>query len=433
MESYQDAAVNTLHVLDDSKADDCRNGCAVFNGGINVVKNVKACDVDAGLVQGVKGKFSDCLSVQHNIYTDGAILPLSTLGSGQLGVPTCKWKSIDVVSTNSQELCSVNAILRNSFLNNVYYNTVITNIEDTVSTTATYEVYLDSVMNVINLNSTHADSRMVIIRIPCAPTGTNHDYKRVIFKQNKCLPIKWSYNVDDYVTLEDKEQALDFVNINNSWRLINYNSASSKAIQNNAQDIDTIQAKQVNTDISLSCLKSDLQALIDYNSFLSAADTSANSLLDFIDENDAIKAEIDGVKTSLNTMTTTIGCLNSNINAVSSELTTYKASNDSKVCDISLGLAITNNTVDLFKTVSNQTFQNINSQFLMYDTRISGLTLKMSGLELDVKKSQEFVDILDKRLCDHIANSDNKYKFLNDKMTHMNEKINLIMARLNMC
>ena len=433
MDSYQDLAVNTLHVLDDSKADDCRNGSVVINGGINVVKNVKACEVDASLIQGVKGKISDCMSVQHNIYTDGAILPLSTVGSAQLGVPTCKWKSIDVVSTNSQELCSVNAILRNSFLNNIYYNSVISNIEDTASTTATYEIYLDTVMNIINLNSTYDLHRMVIIRIPCAPTGTNHDYKRIIFKQNKCIPIKWSYNTDEYIIIEDKEQALDFININNSWRLINYNSASSKAIQNNAQDISSMQVKQSYTDISLACLQSDLQALIDYNSFLSATDTSANSLLDFIDENDAIKKDVTSIKTSINTMTTTIGSLSSNINAISSELTTYKASNNSKLYDVSLGLAVANNTIDLFKTVSNQTFQNINSQFLMYDTRISGMSLKMSSLELDVKKNQEFVDILDKRLCDHIANSDNKYKFLNDKMTHMNEKINLIMTRLNMC
>ena len=173
--------------------------------------------------------------------------------------------------------------------------------------------------------------------------------------------------------------------------------------------------------------------MVDYNVFLTATDTSANSLLDYIDETDVIKADINTINTSLGTMTTTIGCLNSTVNTLSSDLTTYKTSNNSAMRDISLGLAITNNTVDVFKSISNQTFQTINSSFLMYDTRMSGMSLKLSSMELDVKKSQEFVDILDKRLCDHIANSDNKYKFLNDKMTHMNEKLNLIMTRLNMC
>ena len=240
MESYQDAAVNTLHVLDDTKADDCRGGSAVFEGGINVVKNVKACEIDAGLVQAIKGKISDSLSVQHNIYTDGAILPLTTCSLAQLGTPACKWNSVDVVSTNTQELCSVNAILRNSFLNNVYYNTNIVNIDDCVSTTTTYDLYLDTVVTMINLTSKYDVARTVILRVPCAPTGTNHDYRRIVFKQNKCVPIKWSYNVDNYVTIADENQALDFLNISGTWHLINYNRASVKDIQANALNISNM-------------------------------------------------------------------------------------------------------------------------------------------------------------------------------------------------
>lgn len=433
MDSYQDAAVNTLHVLDDSKADDCRGGSVVVNGGINVVKNVKACEIDVGLVQAVKGKISDSLSVQHNIYTDGALLPLTTCSLAQLGTPACKWNSVDTVSTNTQELSSVNAILRNSFLNNVYYNTNIINICDTVSTTVTYDLHLDTAISMINLESTYDVARMVILRVPCAPTGTNNDYRRVIFKQNKCVPIKWSYNVDDYIIIEDENQALDFLNICGTWHLVNYNRASAKDIQANALDITNVSNKQSVFDTSLSCIAAELKTLVDYNVFLTGSDTSANSLLDYIDETDAIKASIVTVNTSLGTITATIGCLNSTVNTLSSDLTTFKTATNSAMCDISLCLAITNSTVDVFKTISNQTFQTINSSFLMYDTRMSGMSLKLSSIELDVKKSQEFVDILDKRLCDHIANSDNKYKFLNDKMTHMNEKLNLIMARLNMC
>lgn len=433
MESYQDAAVNTLHVLDDTRADDCKGGSAIFEGGINVVKNIKACEVDVNLCRAIKGKISDSLSVQHNIYTDGAILPLTTCSLAQLGTPVCKWNTIDVVSTNSQELCSVNAILRNSFLNNVYYNINIINIVDNVTSTATYDLDLDVAITIVNITSTYDDDRSVILHIPCAPTGTNHDYKRIIFNQNKSIPIKWSYNIDDFTIIADENQILDFINVNGIWTLINYNKVSVNDIHTNTLDISNMNIKQNNFDASLSTIATELQALIDYNVFLTASDTSANSFLDYIDETSEIKADITTINTSLSSMTTTISNLNSSVTTFNSDLASYKTSNNNAVRDVSLCLAITNNTVDVFKSISNQTFQSINSNFLMYDTRMSGMSLKLSSMELDVKKSQEFVDILDKRLCDHIANSDNKYKFLNDKMTHINEKINLIMARLNMC
>lgn len=433
MDSYQDSAVNTLHVLNDSEADEYNGGSVVINGGINVVKNIMACEIDVNLVQTTNAKISDSLSVKQNIYTDGVIVPLTTCSIAQLGTPACKWNSINTINANVDELSSINAILRNLSLNNIYYNVDVNDINDTDNTTTMYDINLYTAISIINLISTYDTARTVILRIPCAPIDTNNDYKRVIFKQNKFIPIKWLYNVDEYVIIEDKEQILDFLNICGKWQLINYNMVSVKDIQTNTLNINDISVKQSTFDTSLSSIASELQTLIDYNVFLTGNDTSANSFLDYIDETNDIKADINTVNTSLENITTTMNFLNSSVNNLNSDLTTFKTNANGTMHDISLCLSITNNTIDLFKTVSNQTFQTINSSFLMYDTRMSGMALKMSSMELDLKKNQEFVDILDKRLCDHIANTDSKYKFLNDKISHMNEKINLIMSRLNMC
>ena len=432
MESYEDLAINSLHVLDDTPAGEPRLGSAVFNGGINVTKNIKGCEIDTGLIRSVKGKFSDSLSVQHNIYTDGAILPLSTCSRAQLGCPSSKWNSVDTLVVNSQDMTSVNSTVRNSRIENLYLTCNIMNITDVTTENATYNIYMESAVNIVNLTSTYL-GRIVTIRIPEAPDYNNHDYRKVIFSQDNQNIIKWYYNTSDYVLIEDKHQALDFVNVNGTWTLVNYNACSPTAIEKNKDSIEVLIAKNTDYDTKIGCLESKIDSLIQYNNFVPNNPNSEVSFMDFIDNTDELATDISGINNSLITMNTTISCLNATIGGIGTDLTHFKQQTHSQIVDLSLNSAITNNTIDVFKQITNSTFQSINTNLLMYDSKISGMALKVSGLELDVKKSQEYVDILDKRLCDHIANSDNKYKFLNDKMSHINDNLNRVMQRLNLC
>lgn len=433
MESYQDTAVNTLRVLDDSAADNHKSGSVVINGGVNVAKNIIACDIDVNLIQSCRGKFSDSMSVQNNIYTNGAILPLSTYSKSQLGTPECKWNSIDVLSTKTQDFSSVNATIRNTFLSNIYYNTSVTNIEDCASTNTTYTVNINNVVNIINITIFHDTTHIINLQIPCASKITCNDYKRIIFKQNRNMPIKWSYNTDEYIISEDSEQSIDLFNVNGSWKIVNYNNASSKIIENNTLKIDNFVSRQNIFDSSLNDITVKLKKLIDYNQFLEFAGSFEKSILEYIDDTSKNNIDITSMKTLINTNLTNIKCMNSKITTMNSDLILFKTKTNCTLSDISSNLLNINNTAHALKTITGQTFQTINSNLLMYDSKMASLALKHSTIELDIKKSQEFVDILDKRLCDHIANSDSKYKFLNDKMSYMNEKLKLIMTRLDMC
>lgn len=426
MESNQDQAFNTIHILDDTAATSSRTGCAIFNGGINVAKNVYACEAELSVLKSNKAKISDCLSVQHNIYTDGAILPLTSCSKAQLGCPDKKWNSIDTVSANVQQLCTVNSTNKNSSIENLHLITTTTNISDTATGTATYDIYLDSAINIVNLTSTHHVGRMVIIRIPAPDIGSNNDYKKIIFKQNLGLDIKWLYNTTDHMTISNDSQILDLINIGEQWKVVDYNSNTSEVINN-------VKDTQTDFDTSLNAIDAKLDVLVEYNNFLSATDTSANSLLDFIDETESIKSDITRIDTSIGTMTGTITSLNTLLASTITELSEHKTSVLSDLTDISLGLAVTNNTTVVFKDVVNTTFQNINSSLLLYDSKISGIALKASEITLSNKRTKEHVDMVDKKLCDHIANTDSKLNFMNDKMSHINEKLNVILERLGLC
>jgi hypothetical protein len=424
MDYNQDQAFNSLRVLDDTYARSVREACAIFGGGIYVDKNIIACKMEATNIESENVKVSDSLAVQNNIYTDGCIVPLNAYSAAQLGSLALKWNNIYSVNTCTDEITSVNANLKNTFIENIYLTANVCDITDPNLTSSTYDIYLESTINIINLTSTYSSDRIVTINIPTA-IGSNNDYKKIIFKQNKCIDIKWSYNTNDYIIVSGLDQVHDFINLDGVWKLVNYNMTNHK----NTDDISGILIDQKVMDVSLNELYIDMNTLTNYNNFLSGADISANSLLDFIDDTDAIKEDIVVMKASLLNMTTNITSLNINLSTTNTDLLQA----NSQISDLSLNLNINNATVALFKTVVNTTFQNINTSLLTYDSKICNLNLKMCEMSLDIKKMKEFSDILDKRVCDHIANTDCKMSLMNDKISHINDTLNTILSRLNLC
>ena len=143
MEFNQDQAFNTIHVLDDTEAHG-RVACAVFNGGVIIKKNIIACSLDAQLIQGKDVQISNELAVQHNIYTDGSVLPLTEYSTACLGSESAKWNKINCVDTRTQELTSVNATLKNTTIENMYLVNNVLDISDTSSASVTFCAHLDS-------------------------------------------------------------------------------------------------------------------------------------------------------------------------------------------------------------------------------------------------------------------------------------------------
>lgn len=425
MESNQDLAVNTLTVLDDTGASTDRTACAVFNGGINVVKNIITCDLDASIVVACKAKITDCMSVQKNLYVEGSILPFTCYSTAALGSSTSKWNNIHAICADIQQVSSSKLCTKSISLENMQVIVCTINITDTAAGTPTYNLTLETGITVINLTSTYDTDRVVLMSLPVPSIGTNFDVKKIIFKQNKCNHIKWIYNVAEYILSDSYEQVFDLININGTWRLVKYSDVDKKLIDN----INVIETTQAEHDVSLNHLKCRLDALVDLNHFLSITDSSENTILDFVDKNKEIADDIVGLRTSINTIASTLACVNGMVTSNASDLADFKASTNSKLADLSGNIAITNNVIYVFKGVTNITFNNINTKLLCIDSSLSNLTLKSSEASLDVKRTRELVDLVDKKLCDHIANTDSKMAYLNDCIKHLNEKMDLVLNK----
>ena len=427
MESSQDLAINTLTILDDTGATIERTGCAIFNGGINVVKNIIACDVETTVLIADKAKITDCLSIKQNLYVDGNILPFTNYSTASLGNATSQWNNIHAICANITQVNSKNLSTKSIVMENMKVTTCTIDITDISAGSSIYNIVMETGVTIINLTSTFDIDRLVTLTLPLPSIGTNHDIKKIIFKQNKCNNIKWIYNTDEFILGNSYEQIFDLININGLWRFVNYTDADKKVILDNANDIDAIQITQTAHDTSLNLLKSRIDSLIDFNNFLSVSDSSENTILDFVDKNIEIANDISGIHTSINTITTTLTYVNGIATLNATELASLKTNLNANITDLSSNLVITNNVVNVFKSVTDITFNNINAKLLCIDSSIANLTLKSSEAILDIRRARELIDLVDKKVCDHIANTDAKMAFLNDSIKHLNEKMDLIL------
>lgn len=433
MDFQQDLAVNSLNVLNKMCATDFNNACAVFEGGISIKKNIIAKEIETDMIETKNLKISDDMSVQRDLYVEGTILPFSPYSTGSIGTNINKWNELHVINANIQNLDTNNATIGNVFLENISLKACRTNITDISTSTITYNIFLDSAINVINMISAH--NHDIIINIPEPEFNTEFSVKKIIFTQNKYNKIKWLYgnNGSLFKIMDSLDQTFELVNINNSWIFNNYSSIDNRNHIDILEDISSIRIMQNVQDISLNDLQIQLDVLVNFNNFLSIADPSANSILDFMNENSQIKQDVDTLQASLLTMDNTLTCINALLNSTTVDLASFKTSLGSKIIDISSSTFDTITTIDLFKNVVNSTFSNINSQMLLYDSKITNVALKSSEIARDIHRTKELIDIVDKRLSDHICNTESKFKYMNDKMNHMNEKLNVVFSKIGMC
>ena len=436
MEFNQDQAFNSIHVLSDVVASN-RTGSAIFNGGINVKKNIIACEIDSQFIFSKDVKISNELSVQNNIYTDGSILPLTQYSTAQLGDTLNKWNSINCVNTNTQELSSINANLKNTYIENLYLKNNVQDIIDTSIIDISYNIELLSTINIINLNS--SIEKTVTINIPRLTDSSINDYKKIIFKQNLCNNIKWSYNMTDAITNNNSNQIIDFINVNGIWELVNYNTTDKQLIEDVSgllfkyntidatlvEDVSGLLFKYNSLSTNVNLLSNQYTALSKFNAFLEASCASQLSILDYVDINNNILVDIGLIKENIITIETQIADLLTSLNSNNNDQIVYQLQIDKQVSDISLNLISTNNTVDI-------SFQNINTSLTNYDSQIDNMYEQLSNMNLEIMRVKEFNDIIDTRLCDHITDTDSKMKLLNDKMDYMTNIINTIQINMNL-
>jgi uncharacterized coiled-coil DUF342 family protein len=126
-------------------------------------------------------------------------------------------------------------------------------------------------------------------------------------------------------------------------------------------------------------LQQNIDLLVDFNNFLSVADPSANNILDFINENDAIKTDLNELYLTIN--------------------------------DIS------------------ESMQNILVQDLMtQDTMIQDISLQIVQIVQDISDTRYLTEEIDNRLTDYGG----RLSQIEQNIISMNDKINDILQHLGL-
>jgi hypothetical protein len=74
MDYNQDCAFNRIHILDETIANSDKAGCAIFNGGINVNKNIYTKEINADYIQVKKIKVLDLCNLISNIIDKSPVI-----------------------------------------------------------------------------------------------------------------------------------------------------------------------------------------------------------------------------------------------------------------------------------------------------------------------------------------------------------------------
>lgn len=215
MDHLRDEAFNTLTLLSTIKAT-CDNGSAVIHGGLLVKENIISKEIDTCFIECNKGKISDSISVQNNIYTDGSILPLTNVSKASLGSNDKKWNMVNSINIIGQQIQGTNANIKNANIDNLHLCSCTKNLLDTSSNSFT--ICLDATINIINLVSSDDVCKDISINIRNPDLGSLNDYKKIIFIQSNENVIKWYIN-NNRLTSENNNlfQSFDLYNYRGSW------------------------------------------------------------------------------------------------------------------------------------------------------------------------------------------------------------------------
>jgi hypothetical protein len=368
MENNQDYAFNTLNILDESYADSHKNGCAVFNGGIYVDKNIHTNFLFSENAEVDNLKIFDTLCVQKCIKIEGDILPLDTCNLSYLGTPNHKWDHIYSINTNTQNLISIHSDIKNLKINN--FNLSFTPIT-LINTNINNIIDLDSVVIYINLLNTTNKGITIIIE----KNKNNYNYHKIIFSQYNKLNIHWHIHGNQHFSSNSNNQMYELYNMYDKWHILN-------------NDFTHFYNKQMDynfLDLSLNNLNNELY---DINNNIS----SIHKLINYYD-------------TSLNKLYNTINSINSFNNTNTPYSYVEYLSNKIISYDISYNIYY-NNIIQ-----TNNEINNINSYINL--------------IKSDYKHLLNKVDT-------YILNNNKKINNINDNIINIDNKLHIILKYLNL-
>jgi hypothetical protein len=209
MDNLQDIGYNRIHVIDDTEADKDRSGCAVFEGGINVEKNILVKSICCNNIELDTLKVYNNIIIQNNIKIGGDIIPIYDMNKCKLGNKDNKIQKIfcieglyNTIKTNTINVNNLNVnILRPSS------KICIINENKNINIKLEY-IYIFIIIENIEYTKLH----LIFEKPKC-----KNEYHKIIIKNNNCK-IKLNLNS---ITCHDEIQIYEIISFNgNDWFII---------------------------------------------------------------------------------------------------------------------------------------------------------------------------------------------------------------------
>jgi len=273
MDYNQDCAFNRIHILDDTPANNEKSACAIFDGGINVNKNIYTTDILSKYIEtdklkvygsvGIKNDikiegsiypiincenpnkdnlsslgslknmwnniyvkeiYSDNIIINNSIKIEGGFLPINSCGKSLLGTKNNKWDDLYSINGTIENLNSNKINIKNVIINNAFFVPSFIIIPETYIFNDEYSINLDSIIIFIDIPilKDYNSSSNILISLPVC--CVKYAYHKIILSQSCNYIIKWKIPGNDIFMCNNKNQIYEILNITDSkWKVIKYN------------------------------------------------------------------------------------------------------------------------------------------------------------------------------------------------------------------
>jgi hypothetical protein len=433
MEQNQDSTTNKLIVLDDTIATS-NDGCATFNGGILVEKNVYACDICAIGAEVSSLKVLDSMSVKNTLHANGNIVPASTMNTSTVGSITHKFENMyslgaDIHTVKSSHIDSTDAKLTN--IQTIYD---VLDISENTSSDVSFNVCLATFGIYITVKTLSENKNIeLIVPAPAVPYQTHF----INLKQNNNASITWTINGVKRVS-KDNNQIIhlqgnataplkwtDAYSDSNSHTLTSAMNAGFANIDTSFNSLKTSLETIEQHDTSLNALQASFDFLTELNAFASLDAAGDMSITNYIENHTETQEHLTSLDNSISTLSNTINSQATTLQNLSTSVTLHNTkvdlSSNKLRTDHETLKALTNNTfttVNTFMGTTNATLDCLKSEIATLKTEVAYLKTQSNSTALtlnDVNKTME-----------------RNVNFLNARQIDINKNVNTILKYLNL-
>ena len=389
MDYNQDCAFNRIHILDETIANSDKAGCAIFNGGINVNKNIYTKEINADYIQVKKIKVLDSIGIQNDIKIEGSIYPIDNISKSSLGSSTNKWNKLYLIDGNIQTIHSHNINTKNIKIENQKIVASIIDIPNSYQFNSNFTIDLDNSIIYINVNiqsnqCDYTSNNYIIIELPCS--DINYEYHKIVLNQKSNYKIKWLIPGNESFISCNNNQIYEILNIDDiGWRLTKYNELLKDNEYNflNCYDISNC------IDISNTCFNSNN---VDNNMYFNIdLEFEINKIKFEINKLNKKYYSVNDLIISLNNTNEKINDIVTNINCLDEKINKHKQQNKAEIITIN----------DLLEDLDKKIIENSNSttQYINCNEKIIRLlTNEITNLKTKNKESNEKINKLEEKL-----------------------------------